>query len=157
MVSWQTEDCERFVEHSPTSGNILVYRFWGFKRNLKESKKKGVGSCPKRKGGWKKRARGSHREPGNLGHPSADWLGGSHCPWLPPQGRRCIPWGFCRAVLYSFQGSSPYPKIAFYLGQFAQPPRALGDAVSWQVLDILRPSLSHCIRTFLQEFWDSLD
>lgn len=27
MVSWQTEDCERFVEHSPTSGNILVYRF----------------------------------------------------------------------------------------------------------------------------------
>ena len=27
MVSWQIEDCERFVEHSPMSGNILVYKF----------------------------------------------------------------------------------------------------------------------------------
>ena len=24
---WQIEDCERFVEHSPMSGNILVYKF----------------------------------------------------------------------------------------------------------------------------------
>ena len=27
MVSWQRDDCERFVEHSPMSGNILVYKF----------------------------------------------------------------------------------------------------------------------------------
>lgn len=41
----------------------------------------------------------------------------------------------------------PYPNC-FLFRSVCSASQSSGDAVSWQVLDILRPSLSHCIRTF---------
>ena len=89
-------------------------------------------------------------EPGNLGHPSADWLGGSHCPWLPPPGEAArVSHGASAGQDCTLSGApSSYPKIAFLFRSVCSASQSSGDAVSWQVLDILRPSLSHCRRTF---------
>lgn len=116
MVSWQTEDCERFVEHSPTSGNILVYRFWGFKRNLKESKKKEWEVVPN-EAMMKKRARGSHRGAWESGPSQCRLTGWVSLPLTPTPRGGChgIPWGFCRAGLYSFQGSLSLSKNCFFI------------------------------------------
>ena len=43
---------------------------------------------------------------------------------------------------------SSYPKIAFIFRSVCSVSQSSRDAISWQVLDILRPSLSHCLRTF---------
>lgn len=89
-------------------------------------------------------------EPGNLGHPSADWLGGSHRPWLPPPGEAAMGSHGASAGQDCTLSRAPssYPKIAFLFRSVCSVSQSSGDAISWQVLDILRPSLSHCLRTF---------
>lgn len=82
--------------------------------------------------------------------PVPNWLGGSHRPWLPPLAEAAM-WSHGASegqVCTLSRAPSSYPKTAFLFRSVCSVSQSSGDAVSWQFLDILRPSLSHCLRTF---------